>query len=274
MNADAKDRVVEWNVHFFSSDTMNYPFHEKATYTPDASRLSKDPLKDYLQYLDSQGIGRGVVVQPEPYGDDHSLLVDCLARVKGKLKGTSLFYPKDPKAPAKLETLVKAHPEIVATRFHAHRGKEVYLDSFKDPGVFALWKKAADLDIVIELHIGPDYASQVYDTIQSFPGCKVLIDHFAEPHMGTGVEFADVLQLATLPNVYMKFSGLGHFAEDGPDFLSARNFTRLVLHAYGPDRMVMGGLPLSTIRKHMAHYSEDDIAKVTGKNILKLLEWE
>ena len=141
----------------------------------------------------------------------------------------------------KLASLVKAHPEIVATRFHAHRGKESYLDSFADPGVRALWKQAVDLDIVIELHIGPNYASQVKKAIESFPGCKVLIDHFAEPHMGDAVEFAHVLELADLPNVYMKFSGVAHFADDSPDFQSARPFTRQVLKAFGPEKMVMGG---------------------------------
>ncbi len=267
------DQVVEWNVHFFSSETENYPFHSQATYTPDVSRLAKDPLQAYLSQLDAQGIGKGVVVQPEPYGDDHSLLLDCLQRAPKRLKGTSLFYPKDQDAPKKLETLVRAHPEIVATRFHAHRGKEIYLNTFADPGVRALWKKAADLDIVIELHIGPNYALQVKEAINAFPGCKVLIDHFAEPHLGDAVEFANILNLGNLPNVYMKFSGLGHFADDEPDFLSALPFTKQVLDAFGPDRMVMGGLSPKTVEKHMLDYSSDDIAKVTGKNILELLKW-
>jgi predicted TIM-barrel fold metal-dependent hydrolase len=40
--------------------------------------------------------------------------------------------------------------------------------------------------------------------------------------MGTGVEFANVLELAKLPNVYMKLSGINHFAEDAPLYESAR----------------------------------------------------
>ncbi len=265
--------LVEWNVHFFSSNTEKYPFHRDATYTPDASRLPEDPLKTYLAHLDKEGIGRGVVVQPEPYGDDHSLLLDCLEKEPDRLRGTSLFYPKDSKAPLKLASLVKAHPEIVATRFHAHRGKESYLDTFADPGVRALWKQAVDLGIIIELHIGPNYAQQVKKVIEAFPGCKVLIDHFAEPHMGDAVEFANVLALAELPNVYMKFSGLNHFASDGPDYLSAKPFSKQVFNAFGPDKMVMGGVSLSTIEAHMENYSNAEKAKVTGENILKLLSW-
>src|SRR5205085_943859 len=113
---------------------------------------------------------------------------------------------------------------MVAVRFHAHRGKEMYLDSFADPGVRALWGKAVDLGLIIELHIGPNYAVQAAEAIRAFPGCRVLIDHLAEPHMGTPVEYADVLELASLPEVFMKLSGIGHFAADGPFYESARPF--------------------------------------------------
>lgn len=269
-----EEEIVEWNVHFFSSDTARYPFHRDATYRPDPKNLPDDPLQVYLSYLKDQGIGKGVVVQPEPYGDDHSLILDCLKKEPNKVRGTSLFYPKDPKAPAKLLSLSKQNPAIVATRFHAHRGKENYLDTFADSGVRALWKQAVDLDLVIELHIGPNYALQVKEAIKAFPGCKVLIDHFAEPHMGDPVEFANILSLADLPNVYMKFSGLSHFAKDAPHFQSARPFTKQVIDAFGPDRMFMGGTAPETVRIHMEGYSSGDIKKVTGENILKLLRWE
>ena len=226
----AQDLVVEWNAHLFSSNTKKYPFHQNATYTPDPSGLPEDPLAKYLDHLDKFGIDKAVVVHPEPYGDDHSLILDALAQSPGRLKGTSLFYPKDDSAPTKLKDLVSVSPDIVATRFHAHKGKESYLDSFADTGVRALWKQAVALDIIIELHIGPGYAKSAAEAIQYFPGCKVLIDHLAEPHLGHAVAYADILKLADFPNVYMKFSGLAHFADDGPQFLSAIAFTLSLIH--------------------------------------------
>ena len=268
-----KNTVIEWNTHLFSPDIAKYPFHPKATYQPDLSKYPEDPLAYYLNHLDKNGIDKAVVVHPEPYGDDHSLILDSLKLSADRLKGTSLFYPKDPSAPKKLEELVKQNPSIVSTRFHAHRGKENYLDSFSDSGVRALWKKAVELDIIIELHIGPNYARDVGEAIKDFPGCKVLIDHLAEPHMGTGVEYADVLDLANFPHVYMKFSGLGHFADDGPQFLSARSFSSNVIKAFGTDRMVMGGVQPTTVDLHMADYSEKERAKVKGSNLMKLLKW-
>lgn len=273
MNQSGNGQIVEWNAHLFSADTKKYPFHSKATYQPDSGRLSDDPLGVYLSDLDSRGIHKAVVVQPEPYGDDHSLVIDAVRESKNRLKGTSLFYPKDPGAPKKLEALVRQNPEIVATRFHAHRGKENYLDSFADPGVKALWKKAVDLDIIVELHIGPNYGKQVREALAEFPKTKVIIDHLAEPHMGTPVEYADILDLAEFQNVYMKFSGLGHFSDDSPDFLSVKSFTADVFNAFGAERMLMGGVSPSTVDAHMTEYSADDRAKVKGGNIIKLLNW-
>lgn len=265
--------VIEWNAHIFSPNTSKYPFHPQATYQPDASAYPADPLAEYLKRLDEEGIDRAVIVHPEPYGDDHRLIIDCLKREPDRLRGTSLFYPKDPEAPKKLENLVRQVPHMVATRFHAHRGKETYLDHFSDKGPRALWKKAVDLGLVVELHIGPDYAAQAGKLIKEFAGCKVLIDHLAEPHLGTAVQFADVLELAKYPNVYMKLSGLGHFASDEPYYESALPFTARVIREFGPDRMVWGSGSPGIVDVHMTSYSAADRAKVKGGNIQKLLNW-
>ncbi len=269
-----KDRVViEWNAHIFSPDTTKYPFHSKATYQPDVSEQPTDPLAAYLQRLDEESIDRAVIVHPEPYGDDHSLIIDCLRQEPDRLRGTSLFYPQDPSAPQKLAALVQEEPRIVSTRFHAHRGKEMYLDTFADQGVRALWQQAVDLGLVIELHIGPSYAKQVGETIRAVSGSKVIIDHLAEPHLGSAVEFAEVLALADLPDVYMKLSGLNHFAQDEPLYESAKPFTKRVIEAFGPDRVVWGSGTPEIVDTHMEEYSPEEIALVKGENIRKLLAW-
>jgi len=269
-----QEPVIEWNAHIFSPDVAKYPIHPQATYQPDMSKYPADPLGAYLNRMQEEGIDLAVIVHPEPYGDDHSLILDCLKAEPDRLKGTSLFYPRDPDAPNKLERLVRAEPRMVATRFHAHRGKETYLDSFRDAGVRALWKKATDLGVIIELHIGPDYALQAKEAIKAFPGCKVLIDHLSEPHLGTGVEFANVLDLADLPDVYMKLSGLNHFATDAPYYESAMPFTKRVIEAFGPEKTVWGSGSPKIVDIHMEGYSDDDIDRVKGGNLRRLLNWK
>jgi predicted TIM-barrel fold metal-dependent hydrolase len=261
--------IIEWNTHLFSSDTIRYPFHPQATYRPES--LSADPLADYLDRMAQADMDYAVLVHPEPYGDDHRLVLDSLQREPARLFGTSLFFPTDPDAPRKLTALVQQEPRIIATRFHAHRGKSTYLESFADAGVIALWKAAAALGIIVELHIGPDYAAQVVDLIRVHPQCTVLIDHLAEPKLGNAVEYADVLALAAFDNVYMKLSGLNHFATDAPLYESARKFTRYVVDAFGPQRMVWGSGTPAIVDLHLGHCSTAERDLVKGGNLAQLL---
>jgi predicted TIM-barrel fold metal-dependent hydrolase len=263
--------VIEWNTHIFSPDLQRYPFHRDAAYRPDLSGAPADPLGAYLERMEQEGIDRAVIVHPEPYGDDHRLILECLEREPERLKGTCLFYPKDPEAPRKLEELVARQPRIIAARFHAHRGKEMYFDNFADRGVRALWEKALELDLLVELHIGPNYAVQVADALRAYPSSTVLIDHLAEPHMGDAVEYAHVLDLAAFERVYMKLSGLNHFARDAPLYPSARPFTRRVIEVFGPDRLVWGSGTPQIVDAHMEGYSEADRRKVKGDNLARLL---
>jgi len=263
--------IIEWNAHMFSSDTDRYPFHLRAAYVPGPEQRSDDPLVDYLAHMDAEGIDRAVLVQPEPYGDDHRLVLDCLQREPEHLWGTSLFYPRDVDAPDRLTDLVRREPKIISTRFHAHRGKTTYFERFDEQGVRALWKRAGDLGLIIELHIGPEHGAQVAEVIQAYPDALVLIDHLAEPHMGTAVEYADILALATLPCVYMKLSGLNHFADDGPLYLGAKRFTRLVIEAFGWERMVWGGGTPGIVDAHFDEASAMPRAQVKGGNLARLL---
>jgi len=78
--------VIEWNAHIFSPDQARYPFHPRAAYRPDVSGQPQDPLAAYLRRMDAQGIDRAVIVHPEPYGDDHQLMLDCLRREPDRLR--------------------------------------------------------------------------------------------------------------------------------------------------------------------------------------------
>jgi predicted TIM-barrel fold metal-dependent hydrolase len=264
--------IIEWNAHMFSSDTEKYPFHEKAAYHPQQDMRFSDPLADYLARMEEEGIDRAVLVHPEPYGDDHRLALDCVAARPDLFKTTALLYPKDDDAPAKLRALVADHGDsLVAFRFHAHKGKREYLDSFRDANVRELWRTAGELGLIIELHIGPDYSAQAAELAREFPEFTVLVDHMAEAKYGSGPEFSDTIRMSELDNVYMKLSGLNHYATDEPLFESVIPFSRWVADSFGPDRMVWGSGTPGIVDAHMAHWSTEDRAKVKGGNLRRLL---
>ena len=59
-----------------------------------------------------------------------------------------------------------------------------------------------ELKLIIELHIGPDYALQILEMLEVYPESIVLIDHPAEPHMGNVLEYAHILDLANFDRVH------------------------------------------------------------------------
>ncbi|CAH1649109.1 Amidohydro-rel domain-containing protein [Hyphomicrobiales bacterium] len=262
---------IEWNAHMFSSDFSRYPLHSRAAYAPDQSQFVPDPLALYMERMNTEGIDRAVLVHPEPYGDDHRLVLDCLEREPGLFLGTSLYFPGDPDASQKLTNLVKSQPKIISTRFHAHRKTTAYLKSFAEDGVRAIWRTAGELGLVIELHIGPEFGAEIADIMRLYPDFPVLIDHFAEPQWGTAIEYVDILRLADFKNVYMKISGLGHFSDDAPFYADMRPFTRWVVDAFGPERLVWGSGSPKIIDTHLDHFTADERAKVRGGNLQRLL---
>jgi predicted TIM-barrel fold metal-dependent hydrolase len=109
--------------YLFSSDTQRYPFYAQAAYAPGAEHLYADPLGVYLDEMQREGIDRAVLMHPEPYGNDHSLVREALHREPGRLRGVAHILPNTPNAAQRLEALVRGEPGFVAVRLHRHRGK-------------------------------------------------------------------------------------------------------------------------------------------------------
>ena len=260
--------IVEWNEHMFSPDEERFPYQPDASYRP---KMEGDPLDTYTAHMEEEGIDRAVIVQPTPYWDDHRLLLDCLEREPERLKGACLYRPDDPDAPAKMAELVAGQDLIVACRFHGAGDRKAEPIRRYPDGVLRLWRKALDLGLMIELHINSKYAPATAAALGDMPESTILIDHLAEPHTTDAVDFAGILDLASFDKVYMKLSGLGHFADDGPLYPSARPFTNKVIEAFGPGNMVWGSGTPRIVDTHMAGYSEAERQLVKGGNLEKLL---
>ena len=231
--------LVDTHVHLFASDQKRFPYHPSATYKPPAQQL-----EDYLKFAAARKIDHTVIVHPEPYQDDHSYLEYCFANEpsRGFFKGTCLFDPTAPATPARMEALVKKHPgRIVALRIHEIRKPgtpATTSGAIKDrdmasPAMKIAWKKASDLGLAIQMHFLPYYAPQIGALAAQFAGMPVVLDHLARGPQGTPAEWQAVLQLAKFPRVYMKYSAVG---------ASAKLYVKQAFEAFGPDRIVWGGL--------------------------------
>jgi predicted TIM-barrel fold metal-dependent hydrolase len=269
-----KSPVVDTHLHCFAGkDDKRFPYHARAPYRPDAPATPQR----LLELMGKAGVDFAIVVHPEPYQDDHRYLEYCLDVGKKRLKGTALVFADRPGSVEKLPALVKRLP-IVAVRIHAYAPDR--LPPFGKPELKALWKKATDLGLAVQLHLEPRHAPGFESLIKEFAGTTVIIDHLGRPFQGTPKEHAVVVNWSRFKNTVMKLSAIP--SERSYPHRDVKPVVRRLVDAYGPDRLIYGGGFNATataesyraareqVRSLISHLSASDQAKVLGGNAAKL----
>lgn len=278
--------IVDTHIHLFDPNVV--PYAPNAPYRPKAQ-----PVEDYAPFAKRAGIAHTVIVHPETYQDDHRYLEYCFAHEPspGFFKGTCLFDPIAPETPARMDTLVKRNPgRIVALRIHemAKPGTPAATSGpIKDrdltaPAMKVVWGKASSLGLAIQMHFLPYYAPQIGRLAAEFKNTPVILDHLARAGQGTPEEYQNVLKLARYPHVYMKFSGVEYSSKQPYPYLDAKPIVRQAFDAFGPDRMIWGGvghdaeqfLKQSVLFDAMFEFAKAaDRAKIYGTNAVALFKW-
>src|SRR5690242_17456263 len=236
--------IIDAHIHLF--DPARFPYHANATYKPPAQ-----PLEPYAAFATSVGIDHAVIVHPEPYQDDYRYLEYCFAHEPspGFFKGTCLFDPVSRETPDRLSTLVGMNPKrIVALRIHeVHKPGTPPLTEgpikdrdMRSPLMKATWRRLQQLKLAVQMHFVPYYAPQIGELAEQFPEVPVILDHLARAGEGTPEEFAGVLKLAKLPEVYIKYSGVNYSSKEKYPYRDAKPIVRKTYDAFGPDRMIWG----------------------------------
>jgi predicted TIM-barrel fold metal-dependent hydrolase len=281
--------LIDTHVHLFAGDEKRFPYAPNATYKPPAQ-----PLESYLDFVRQARLDHTVIVHPEPYQDDHRYLEYCFAHEPspGYFKGTCLYDPIAPDTPARMEALVRKHPgRIVALRIHENHKPgtpPTTAGAMRDrdmtaPAMRETWRKAHALGIAIQMHFIPHYAPQIGALAGEFPQMPVILDHLARSGQGTPAEYEQVLKLARLPRVYMKFSGVEYSSKAGYPYRDVAPMVRRTHDAFGPDRMIWGGLGMNmdAFEKNAAMFeevfhflNEGDRAKIRGLNAARLFRFK
>ena len=277
--------LVDVHVHLFSADPARFPYPQDAPYQPKPS-----PLEDYVKVVAAAPIDHTVIVHPEPYQDDHRYLEYCFAHEPspGYFKGTCLFDPIAPETPERMAALVKRSPgRIVALRIHEMRKPGTPASSkgaikdrdMQSPAMENTWRNAQELGLAIQMHFLPYFAPQIGQLARKFPDVPVLLDHLARAGQGTPADFDQVIQLARFPRVYMKYSGIEYSSKQPFPHLDAKPLVRRAFDAFGPDRMLWGGIGNTSedfdrqVRLFDVMFDfarEADRAKIRGLNAMKL----
>lgn len=270
----ADPAVIETHVHLFDP--------ERVPYAPDAPyRPAPYPLEAHLKLVQAAGLAHSVIVHPEPYQDDHRYLEYCFAHEPraGYFRGTCLFDPLREDTPARIRSLMGRWPQrIVAMRIHETQMTPEATGPIRnrdmaDPRMLACWKALATMGIAVQMHAIPGQASNIRRLATSVPEVNVVLDHMGRPGDGSEKEYAEVLRLAQLPNVILKYSGWDMYKGD------LKALTRRIYDAFGPERMIWGmlGNTIEEYRRQSARFegllafaSPADRARIAGGNALRL----
>ena len=142
-----------------------------------------------------------------------------------------------------------------------------------DPRMLACWKTLASMGVGIQMHFIPGQARNIHALAAKFPDTPVILDHLGRPGDGTEEEYREVLKLAQLPRMIMKFSGWSMYKGD------LQRLTRQVYDAFGPERLIWGtlGNTLQDYNKQSARFDEllafapaAERAKIRGANAQRL----
>lgn len=281
--------LINTHVHLVSDDAAKFPFA--------AGRTSRPlPVEQYAKFAVEAGINYTVIVSPEPYQDDMRYLEYCLTRgpSPGFFKGTCLFDPIKPDTPARLQELVRRNPGRIASlrihELHAAGTPSTVTGPIRDrdltdPRVETTWRATHDLGLSMLIQLIPHYAAQIGDLANKFRDMPVIMDHLARPGQGTAAEYEDVLKLAQIPRVYMKFSGTGVASASKQPFphQDAKPLVKRVYEAFGADRMIWGELGGSMAEFDQAvqlfdsmfdFAPEGDRAKIRGLTARKLFAFD
>ena len=169
----------------------------------------------------------------------------------GFFKGTCLFDPIDPETPKRMQMLVtEKSGRIVALRIHeTHEAGTPSTTSglirdrdLKNPQMAVTWRAAHKLGLAIQVHCIPHYAPAIGELASKFPQMPVIIDHLARPGQGTPEEYEQVLKLAQLPRVYMKYTTTGVASASRQPFphADAKPLVKRVYQAFGADKILLG----------------------------------
>lgn len=266
--------TVETHVHLFDPD--RFPYAPDAPYKPAAYRL-----EDHLKLVESAGLAHSIVVHPEPYQDDHRYVEYCLAHEPGPgyFKATCMFDPLKADTPVRMRELADRWPKrIVALRIHEmsmtpESNGPIRNRDMNDPRMAACWRAAASLQMAVQMHFIPGQARAIRRLAAEFSDTMVILDHMGRPGQGSASEYDEVLRLAELPRVILKYSGWEYYKGD----MSV--LTRRLYDTFGPDRMIWGmlGTTLAEYRKQsvrfdelLAFASDRDRMKIRGGNAQRL----
>lgn len=224
--------IVDTHVHVVSGDRQRYPVLAGA---PDWPVTEVDPL---VSDMDRLGIERALLVQTYfTYGVDNSYMIDAACRSPTRLGTVCVIDQAAPDAPDVLTQLA---------RHHGVRGIRLMPKGhppgiLSDPRTFPVWRRAAELGLVVTVAAELEHLAQMPAVVERFPEVQVCFEHMwgLEPGDPPYERVAPILALARFPQVRLKLCPNNSYAAREGRGTPEQFFSMLIQH-FGIERMMWG----------------------------------
>ena len=225
---------VESHVHIWTVRDARFGKHPDSDFTPDREAA---PADLFAAQDEVGGVAWTVLIQPRYYLWDNAYLAQAAEAHPDRFVVAGRVDPMHPEAPRQLRELMQwpgyRGIRLAATEDPATRWLD---DTSQDP----LWEVAAETRATIGLLIQWRQLPQAAAMATRHPDVTVVIDHLGFPDYDDPASLENLLDLARLPNVYVKLSGYPHNTGDAYPYLRARPFIQRMLHAFGASRVMWG----------------------------------
>ncbi|MFC4276881.1 amidohydrolase family protein [Achromobacter aloeverae] len=206
-----------------------FPYAAQRSYTPPDAPYEK--LAALHRHL---GVERAVIVQAACHGDDHSALLDAVARSEGRYRGVGLLGAET--TDAKIEALHAGGIRAARFNFVAHLGKPPAPDVFD-----RIARQVAAFGWHLCLHVDGPALTALLPTLRQLP-LPFVVDHMGRVRAGDGLDqpaFQGLLQLADVAQAWVKVSGVDRISLGKRPYPEGLPFVSALARAM-PDRVLWG----------------------------------
>lgn len=225
--------IIDTHAHIYAEDDVRYPPIDKPIRPPGKSGSVRT-----LEALAKKNHVAGVcIVQPGTfYRWDNRFICDVSKAHPKHMAGVCTLDPEDANSPELLNGCVT---DYGVRGLRSYAASDGHLDH---PGVQALWRKAEQLGIVVNVFISSDRTDDLARMLERFPRLPVVIDHCLIPKPTPDLDnvLADIMGLSKFSNAYAKVSFLPLGSVEDYPFRDMHEPCKRIIAAYGPARCVWG----------------------------------
>ncbi len=233
---------IDSHVHVWPSQSMVAP--ERFT------------AEDFLSAAGAAAVRRAVLVQPGLLGYDNRYILAAVRAHPGVFGAVALIDFEADSWLDEMDRLIAAG--VRGFRLLARGNARSWLDSRP---MQRAWIRAAELQVTMDLLVGPGDLAAVREMCTQFPATRVTIDHLARIGMEGEIRDADIESLCSLsafPHVYVKLSAFYTLGQRRPPYRDLDAVAAHVLAAFGPGRVMWGSdAPFQLLHEHRYQDSLD-----------------